>query len=981
MTLNASWHRRPKVGLARAALARSKYTKARATRLLLEPLEDRITPSFTMDQSIPTLITNSGGTLAGNFFGNEPNIAVNPLNHANIVVAHVNTLAISLDGGATFPMEVASTLPAGFRNCGDDALAFDGANHLYWSYLECQQTGTPPKDTGKIQVKVQQVNPNTAALVGAAANVSGGIANSDDKPWIAADANPASPFAGNVYVVWTRFITIGMTTTSHIMFSRSTTAAGTGTINGFSAPSAISSETTFVWPSHVAVAGNGDVYVAYHENTCGSKNTTADQHIEVIRDTTGGATLQAGLPLGAGAHKSAFNAGVTCNVQASPAATNQVPFFSGWMQGSNAPYILPDPVRPGNVYIVYNSDPDGNFVVGAPGDVGAASVFLARSTDNGVTWSAFVPVSHAPAGVLSAFPNGSVDAAGNIVVFWYDTRGNSLIDPDGIVGNFDDRFALNLFASSSTDGGATFSNDFQVNDKNDFFDPVPGAPLRFDPDTTNPTPPDNSRMDADDTTRIGEYNGIAAVNGVAYVDWTGNSPDPPRSTPPATNATGQQIFFRQFDFVVKVTAPSNQSAVEGASQAITLGSFGDSSGGPWSVDVNWGDGTAHTIFTATTPGSLGTQNHTFAEEGNDTVTVTVRDMTEGDSDSASFKVAVSDPAVVPTSSVITPVEGQAFTLPVATFTDPGGPEPVGNYSAVINWGDGIGSFGMITLTGTTFTVNGTHTYVQESAADHAGSLPYHITVTIHHEATTPAVVGSIAAVADPAVIPTGVALTPVEGNSFTSAVATFTDPGGIETTGNYSANINWGDGTTPSLGTISRIGTIYTVRGTHTYVEESSASRPASNPYQIKVIIHHDAAPDANVTSTATVADAQLVATGDFNVRAIEEQQFNALVATFIDKNPLAPVNDFNVTIFWGDGQSSEGNVSRTGAGHFSVRGTHRYQEEGQFDIVVRIHDVGGSKATANSEAQVADNGDLAMIAALATANDTKKTNHWLGGG
>jgi ELWxxDGT repeat protein len=259
------------------------------------------------------------------------------------------------------------------------------------------------------------------------------------------------------------------------------------------------------------------------------------------------------------------------------------------MQGSNAPYILHDPVRPGNVYIVYNSDPDGNFVVGAPGDVGAASVFLARSTDDGVTWSAFVPVSHPPAGVLSAFPNGSVDAAGNIVVFWYDTRGNSLIDPDGIVGNFDDRFALNLFASSSTDGGATFSNDFQVNDKNDFFDPVPGAPLRFDPDTTNPKPPDNSRMDADDTTRIGEYNGIAAVNGVAYVDWTGNSPDPPRSTPPATNATGQQIFFRQFDIVVKVTAPSNQSAVEGASQAITLGSFGDSSGGPWSVDVNWGD--------------------------------------------------------------------------------------------------------------------------------------------------------------------------------------------------------------------------------------------------------------------------------------------------------------------------------------------------------------------------------------------------------
>jgi hypothetical protein len=471
------------------------------------------------DQSLPTLL--GADPNAGRFFGNEPNIAVNPLNAANVVVAHVNALAISQDGGSTFTITVTATVPAGFGNCGDDALAFDGNGHLYWSYLDCSNT------TSAVEVNVQQVNPTTGAFVGGAFNVSNSTTQPDDKEWIAVDSNPSSPFAGNIYVVWSR-----LNAQSRIEFSRSTTTAGTGAINGFSAPQVISTENNFVWPSHVAVAQNGDVYVAYHDNTCGS-NTTTDQHIQVIRSTNGGADLAAGMVN----QKSSFNAGVTCNVQTSPASTNQVPFVNSWMQGANAPYILPDPVRPGNVYIVYNSDPDGNFTAGDPGDV-----FLARSTDNGNTWSSFVPVSHGPANTLQAFPTGAIDKLGNIAVFWYDTRGNQIIDPDGVIGDksafggvTDDHYAMNLFANSSSDGGVTFSaNDFQVNDNNNPFDPNAGAPIRFG----NRPPPNNNTAN---TLRIGEYNGIALVNGIAYVDWTGNTPDPPRTT-----AVGQQIFYKNF---------------------------------------------------------------------------------------------------------------------------------------------------------------------------------------------------------------------------------------------------------------------------------------------------------------------------------------------------------------------------------------------------------------------------------------------------
>src|SRR5260370_24386988 len=59
------------------------------------------------------------------------------------------------------------------------------------------------------------------------------------------------------------------------------------------------------------------------------------------------------------------------------------------------------------------------------------------------------------------------------------------------------------------------------------------------------------------------------------------------------------------------------------------------------------------------------------------------------------------------------------------------------------------------FSGTLFRSNGSHTYAEESAADHAGSNPYTITTTISHEAAPIATATSSATVSDPAVTPTG----------------------------------------------------------------------------------------------------------------------------------------------------------------------------------------------------------------------------------
>ena len=91
-----------------------------------------------------------------------------------------------------------------------------------------------------------------------------------------------------------------------------------------------------------------------------------------------------------------------------------------------------------------------------------------------------------------------------------------------------------------------------------------------------------------------------------------------------------------------VTAAANQSSNASVSHAFNLGSFSDpgANDNPWSVDVDWGDATAHTTFTQGTQGSLGTQSHTYAIANTYTVTVKVTDK-DGQFDSKTFQVTVS----------------------------------------------------------------------------------------------------------------------------------------------------------------------------------------------------------------------------------------------------------------------------------------------------------------------------------------------------
>jgi hypothetical protein len=138
---------------------------------------------------------------------------------------------------------------------------------------------------------------------------------------------------------------------------------------------------------------------------------------------------------------------------------------------------------------------------------------------------------------------------------------------------------------------------------------------------------------------------------------------------------------------------------------------------------------------------------------------------------------------------------------------------------------------------------------------------------------------------------TGYNLAGIEGQQINGIVATFTDvtyP--TNSPSDFTATINWGDGTT-SAGIVTVQGSLFVVRGSHTYTEEGT--------YSIKVTISDDggAAATANTTSAATIADAPLTATGT-PVNATEGLSFSGQVATFTDANPNAGLGDFTEIVF-----------------------------------------------------------------------------------
>lgn len=215
-------------------------------------------------------------------------------------------------------------------------------------------------------------------------------------------------------------------------------------------------------------------------------------------------------------------------------------------------------------------------------------------------------------------------------------------------------------------------------------------------------------------------------------------------------------------------------------------------------------------------------------------------------------------------------EGSALSGQVAQFTtDPGGSVITSCadntavpsvYSATIDWGDGTTSSGTLSflsasglfpfVTACTYGVSGSHTYGEE----HAGA-PVKVTVT-NIESILCAIppsscdgpggeIDSTANVADAPLSGDSGGVTAAQDVPFAGTVATFHDLNPSAPVSDYSATVNWGDGSS-SPGTVTTAGSGFQVLGSHTYT--------APGGYVMSVAIHDAGGSSIQPASTATVA-------------------------------------------------------------------------------------------------------------------------------
>jgi hypothetical protein len=420
----------------------------------------------------------------------ETSITVNP-NNPNILVGGSNEIVrlpmrgyFSSDGGKSWGAVDLPLPPPATTNGtdfgSDPGVGFDTRGNVYYSYIVVFFNRTFRTVQGTEMAVAKSTDEGKTWPQVTFFNFNSGKGKFNDKPMIAVDTNPSSPFRDSVYVAWDNASNNAGKSSSNnaLLFARSTDGGKT-----FSNPLALNTLTggpNSVIGADPFVGPKGEVYVAWHD--------VQNNRLMV---------------------NSSFDGGVTFGQQQSIAPT--IVSFDDAIPAMASRHALLYPAcdadrsnspNRGTLYCSWMDETATN----------GTDVFVARSSNRGASWSAPVRVNDDPTGVRKDQFNQwlSVDpASGSINVSWNDARN----DPSNI--------KTDIFFAQSTNGGASFASNVKV------------TTVMTDESANNPC--------ADAGNQYGDYEGIVAFSGIIHPIWTDGrfncTVDPSTGVP-----IGEEIF-------------------------------------------------------------------------------------------------------------------------------------------------------------------------------------------------------------------------------------------------------------------------------------------------------------------------------------------------------------------------------------------------------------------------------------------------------
>lgn len=152
--------------------------------------------------------------------GNEPSVAVNPNNNAEMILAfNTNTVLKSNDTGKTFS-KIKVSSDYGFY--GDPVLYWSKNNSIYLAHLAKNKKLKWPESFDRI---VFQTGNFKQKKWSKSTGIGYSLGKMQDKPWFSVDENLNSKFYNRIYITWTQFDKYGSKNpldSSRILFSYST---------------------------------------------------------------------------------------------------------------------------------------------------------------------------------------------------------------------------------------------------------------------------------------------------------------------------------------------------------------------------------------------------------------------------------------------------------------------------------------------------------------------------------------------------------------------------------------------------------------------------------------------------------------------------------------------------------------------------------------------------------------------------------------